>query len=205
MAPTAILFEAFVTFLGVAVTGLDRGALTVAVDAVTGASALLDAPTTSHRTMGPVRPGRPTVLCVVAWWSTARAALSIGHGGVNTWDQRAGDFATHCSRVLAGALSAAIHGPFIFIIVHNAVVDADPAVDVHLIHQQCVVLRHFAEIIRQLFNNHTESLELLKHTGDVLTREAAHRLQIFGFVAGVISPNSRAGAVNWVVQGHDIH
>lgn len=37
---------------------------------------------------------------------------------------------------------------------------------------------HFAEIIRQLFNNHTESLELLKHTGDVLTREAAHRLQI---------------------------
>ena len=33
-------------------------------------------------------------------WSTARAALSIGHGGISTWDQRAGDFATHSSRVL---------------------------------------------------------------------------------------------------------
>lgn len=48
MAPATILFEAFVAFLGVAVTGLDRGALTVAVDAVTGASTLLDAPATSH-------------------------------------------------------------------------------------------------------------------------------------------------------------
>lgn len=56
---------AFVAFLGVAVTGLDRGALTVAVDAVTGASTLLDAPTTSHRTMGPFRPGGPTILCIV--------------------------------------------------------------------------------------------------------------------------------------------
>ena len=56
---------ALVTFLGVAVTGLHRGALTVAVDAVTGASALLDAATTSHRTMGPVRPGGPTVLSSV--------------------------------------------------------------------------------------------------------------------------------------------
>lgn len=37
---------------------------------------------------------------------------------------------------------------------------------------------HFAELIRQLFNNHTESLELLKHAGNVLTREAANRLQI---------------------------
>lgn len=37
---------------------------------------------------------------------------------------------------------------------------------------------HFAELIRQLFNNHTESLELLKHAGDVLTRDAADRLQI---------------------------
>lgn len=37
---------------------------------------------------------------------------------------------------------------------------------------------HFAELIRQLFNNHAESLELLKHAGDVLTREATDRLQI---------------------------
>lgn len=37
---------------------------------------------------------------------------------------------------------------------------------------------HFAELVRQLFNNHAESLELLKHAGDVLTREAADGLQI---------------------------
>ena len=38
---------------------------------------------------------------------------------------------------------------------------------------------HFAELIRQLFHNHAESLELLKHAGDVLAREAADRLQIW--------------------------
>ncbi len=32
--------------------------------------------------------------------STARAALSVGHGGISTRDQRAGDFATHSSGVL---------------------------------------------------------------------------------------------------------
>lgn len=37
---------------------------------------------------------------------------------------------------------------------------------------------HFGELVRQLFNNHAESLELLKHAGDLLTREAADRLQI---------------------------
>lgn len=37
---------------------------------------------------------------------------------------------------------------------------------------------HFAELIRQLFNNHAESLELLKHAGDVLTGEATDRLHI---------------------------
>lgn len=36
---------------------------------------------------------------------------------------------------------------------------------------------HFAELIRQLFNNHTESLELLKHAGDVLTGETTDRLE----------------------------
>lgn len=48
---------ALVAFLRVAVTGLDRSAVTLAIDSVTGASTLLDATTTSHRTMGPVRPG----------------------------------------------------------------------------------------------------------------------------------------------------
>lgn len=42
------LLTSFVTFLGVAVTCLDRSALAVAVDAVTGAATLLDASTTSH-------------------------------------------------------------------------------------------------------------------------------------------------------------
>lgn len=53
---------ALVAFLGVAVTGLDRGALAVAVDAVTGASTLLDASTASDRALGPRRPGGPTTL-----------------------------------------------------------------------------------------------------------------------------------------------
>lgn len=48
MAPASILFEAFVTLLQVAVTGLHRGAVTVTVDAVTGASTLLDASATGH-------------------------------------------------------------------------------------------------------------------------------------------------------------
>lgn len=123
---------AFVTFLGVAVTGLNRGALTVVVDAVAGASALLDATTTSCRTRGPFRPGGPTILFIgrcrggrhKVWTfeyrksdknqiqvlqrcsrfkkklTATRAALSIGHGGVSTGHQRAGDFATHGSRVL---------------------------------------------------------------------------------------------------------
>lgn len=26
----------------------------------------------------------------------------------------------------------------------------------------------------------------------------------FGFVSSVISPNGRAGAIDWIVQGHDI-
>lgn len=41
-------------------------------------------------------------------WITTRAALSVGHGGVGTWDQRAGDFATHSSRVLDGGISTRI-------------------------------------------------------------------------------------------------
>lgn len=52
----------FVALLGVAVAGLDGGALAVAVDAVAGASALLDASTAGHRTLGPCRPGGPTTL-----------------------------------------------------------------------------------------------------------------------------------------------
>lgn len=48
MAPTSILFEAFVTLLQVAVPRLDRRAITVAVDAVAGASTLLNATTTGH-------------------------------------------------------------------------------------------------------------------------------------------------------------
>lgn len=32
--------------------------------------------------------------------SAAGTALAIGHGGISTGDQRAGDFAAHSSRVL---------------------------------------------------------------------------------------------------------
>lgn len=38
---------------------------------------------------------------------------------------------------------------------------------------------HFAELVRQLFDDHADSPELLKHAGDVLTGEAADRLQIW--------------------------
>lgn len=36
---------------------------------------------------------------------------------------------------------------------------------------------HFVELIRQLFYDHTESLELLKYAGDVLTRETTDSLE----------------------------
>ena len=42
---------------------------------------------------------------------------------------------------LAGALSAAVHGPFIFVLVQDAIVEANSTVDVHLINQQIAVLR----------------------------------------------------------------
>lgn len=42
---------------------------------------------------------------------------------------------------LAGTLSAAVHSPFIFVLVHNAVVEANAAVDVHLLSKQCAVDR----------------------------------------------------------------
>lgn len=48
MAPTSILFEAFVALLQVAVTGLYRGPITVTVDAVAGTATLLDATATGH-------------------------------------------------------------------------------------------------------------------------------------------------------------
>lgn len=57
-----IALTALVAFLQVAVAGLHRGALAVVVEAVAGASTLLDAPPTRHRTMGPFRPQRPSVL-----------------------------------------------------------------------------------------------------------------------------------------------
>lgn len=36
---------------------------------------------------------------------------------------------------------------------------------------------HFLEFIRQLLHDHSESSELLKHGGDVLTCEATDRVQ----------------------------
>lgn len=88
MAPTSILFEAFVTLLQVAVASLHRGAVTVTVDAITGAAALLDASATGHRAVSPVRPWRPAVFRVVIRGPTARTALSIRHSGIGTGDQR---------------------------------------------------------------------------------------------------------------------
>lgn len=38
---------------------------------------------------------------------------------------------------------------------------------------------HSVELGRQLFHNHAESLQLVKHAGDVVTGEAADRHQIW--------------------------
>lgn len=62
MRTSFIALTALVAFLQVAVAGLHRGALAVVVETVAGASTLLDAPPTRHRTMGPFRPQRPSVL-----------------------------------------------------------------------------------------------------------------------------------------------
>lgn len=53
--------------------------------------------------------------------------------------------ATH----LAGALSAAVHRPLIFVLVHDAVVDANATVDVDLIFQQSAVLRLWGDRERE--------------------------------------------------------
>lgn len=57
---------ALVTLLEVAVSRLHRRALAVVIDAVARAAALLNAPSTGHRTMGPFRPGGPAILSGVA-------------------------------------------------------------------------------------------------------------------------------------------
>lgn len=62
------LLTALVTFLRVAVAGLHRSAFAVTVDAVAGATSLLDSPSTRHRTMGPFRPGGPAILSIVTRW-----------------------------------------------------------------------------------------------------------------------------------------
>lgn len=60
-AVDAVELTAFVTFLSVAVSRLDRRAVAVAIDPVARASALLNASATGHRTVRPFGPGRPAV------------------------------------------------------------------------------------------------------------------------------------------------
>lgn len=148
MAPATILFEALVTFLRVAVTGLDRCAVTVTGDAVTGTTTLLGSTATSDRTMCPFRPGRPSILWVVILSSTAWATLSVGNSGIRTWNEGTGNFATDSCRVLAGTLGTAVHSPFIFVVVHNAIMEANSSTDFNLSHEFIAVFSHFTQIIR---------------------------------------------------------
>ncbi len=60
-AADVVELTAFVAFLCVTVSRLDRRAVAVAVDSVAGASALLNASAAGHRTVRPFRPGRPAV------------------------------------------------------------------------------------------------------------------------------------------------
>lgn len=79
-----------------------------------------------------------------------RTLLSL-HNSRDTGDTAASFFGLACLKVafqqvwcdahLAGALGAAIHGPFIFVLVFESVVDANSTGDVHLIFQQRAVLR----------------------------------------------------------------
>lgn len=66
--PHALWLTAFVTFLQVAVSGLHRGTLTVAVDAITWAPTLLYATATGHWAVSPLRPGRPAIIRIVIHW-----------------------------------------------------------------------------------------------------------------------------------------
>lgn len=63
MMPAVHVVEltAFVAFLRVTVSRLDRRAVAVAIDSVARASALLNASATGHRTVCPFGPGRPAV------------------------------------------------------------------------------------------------------------------------------------------------
>lgn len=56
-AADVVELTAFVAFLRVTVSRLDRRAVAVAVDSVAGASALLNASAAGHRTVRPFGPG----------------------------------------------------------------------------------------------------------------------------------------------------
>lgn len=45
-------------------------------------------------------------------------------------------------------------------------------------HTDCPPTYHFAEIVRQLFNHHAESLELLEHADNVAAREPTDGLGV---------------------------
>lgn len=60
-AADVVELTAFVAFLHVTISRLDRRAVAVAVDSVAGASALLNASAAGQRTVRPFGPGRPAV------------------------------------------------------------------------------------------------------------------------------------------------
>lgn len=60
------MLTSLVTLLNVAGPSLDGGALAAVVEAVTGATALLDSVATGHRAGGPLRPRGPAIIRRVA-------------------------------------------------------------------------------------------------------------------------------------------
>lgn len=61
-----LVLTSLIALLKVASPSLYRGALTAVIEAVTGAASLLNPIPTGHRTRGPFRPRRPSIICIVA-------------------------------------------------------------------------------------------------------------------------------------------
>lgn len=152
MTPATILFESLIALLKVAGPGLYRGAFTAVVEAVTGTASLLDPVTTGHRTRGPFRPRRPSIICVVAR-PAPRAALPIRHGGIGARHERTGHFPADSGRVLASTFSAAVNSPLIFIFVQDSIMNARSRSDLDYFGNDFIFFSHFANSVLKCCNH----------------------------------------------------
>lgn len=99
---------------------------------------------------------------------------------------------------LAGALGAAIHSPFFFVIVHDAVVDANATADFHLVSDEIAFLRLKEKREKELLrmenfprqsSNRNESptdtviMTLLETSGAVQMQTTAKHICVFTWVS----------------------